>query len=575
MTKISAGSSTSCPGTPQGSTVKGSGVSAAVTASPAAGGSGAAQQILVFSPTAHSTQLNSQPLLILSPLNQKGGSQQLQQTTGAIQTTQQVNIIPPTRETGVAQLHSVAVNLQSSSSQSSTSSSSSGSESSQNATQTSAAAATTTAKSVLTTSQQLTTSTATALATIPAATAPTVFQFLPNTPTTITVPSVPSNNSAINSSSSASAKTVTSHITSTVTSQGQVSVQVQHTPANAKSKVKATSTPSSSSTQGTTQTTPSVSSATKAYSGPILTKENAHSLLSEQFNSRRSLLFDKKTSVSSPSSDCENTTTKKKPVATAAATSQDISVVKAINGTQVLKMNDTSPISKLLQTNCKDNNSKAIGSPVGGIKSPLAADKPGTRGSRLVSKTVSSLLKEQRGSSLNLDGKAAYVNDRRPVSELLRESRERQLRQLVNNVNATNPGTPTLSPTTAVMIQTLTVSKASSSSGVETSTAQATPHTSTPNTIYLKKNSSGTVTSASTPRLTTHHQGCPVHVISIPRSSGTIADDILSPNVSLAPKRVLSTEGGPRKRFCSGDGHYDILQTPHGTLEVLKTEAQS
>ena len=132
MTKIGAGSSTSCPGTPQGSTVKGSGVSAAVTASPAAG-SGAAQQILVFSPTAHSTQLNSQPLLILSPLNQKGGCQQLQQTTGAIQTTQQVNIIPPTKENGVAQLHSVAVNLQSPSSQSSTSSSSSGSESSQNA----------------------------------------------------------------------------------------------------------------------------------------------------------------------------------------------------------------------------------------------------------------------------------------------------------------------------------------------------------------------------------------------------------------------------------------------------------
>ena len=63
-----------------------------------------------------------------------------------------------------------------------------------------------------------------------------------------------------------------------------------------------------------------------------------------------------------------------------------------------------------------------------------------------------------------------------------------------------------------------------------------------------------------------------MHVISIPKSSGTIADDILSPNVSLAPKRVLCMEGGPRKRFCSGHGHYDILQTPHGTLEVLKTE---
>ena len=56
MTKISPGS-TSCPGTPQGSTVKGSGVAAAtVTASPAAS-SGGAQQILVFAPTAHSTQL--------------------------------------------------------------------------------------------------------------------------------------------------------------------------------------------------------------------------------------------------------------------------------------------------------------------------------------------------------------------------------------------------------------------------------------------------------------------------------------------------------------------------------------
>ena len=102
-------------------------------------------------------------------------------------------------------------------------------------------------------------------------------------------------------------------------------------------------------------------------------------------------MFDKKTSGSSSSSDGENATTKK--TSATAATSKD--VAKAINGHQVLKMNDTSPISKLPQTNGKDNN-KGIGSPVGGIKSPFATDKQGNRGNRLVSKTVSSLLKEQK-----------------------------------------------------------------------------------------------------------------------------------------------------------------------------------
>ena len=171
---------------------------------------------------------------------------------------------------------------------------------------------------------------------------------------------------------------------------------------------------------------------------------------------------------------------------------------------------------------------------------------------------------------MSVDSKAAYVNDRRPVSEILRESRERKLRQrhLVGNVVST--GTPTLSPS-AMMIQSVTVSKPSNTNEVETTSAQASPQASTaiPNTIFLKKSSSGTVTPATTQKLTTH-QGSPVHVISIPKSS--VSDDVISPNVSMAPKRMLSTETGPRKRFCSGDGHYDILKTQHGTLEVLKTE---
>ena len=535
LSKISP-SSVSCPATTQGSSSKGM---VPTSVSPAANG-GTAQQILVFSPTAHSKQLNPQPFLLLSPLNQKAGSQQIQQPTGAIQTTQQVNIIPPTKERNVAQLQPVAVSLQQQQSVSS------GSEISQTVSQTSGAKPANLQGSVVLT-------TSPALATIPAAaaTAPAVFQFVPNTPTTITVSSITNNNIP--------SKTTTSHVTTTATSQGQVAVQVQHTPADVKSK------PKGGVTQTLTQTTPSVSSVAKAYSGPILTKENAHSLLSEQFNSRRSL-FDKKSSTSSPSSssDGESSTSKK----TAVTISQDsVSVVKQVNGTQVLKINDPSQIPKLPANDGKDG--KTTGS---SVKSPLFGsekDKQGNKGNRLISKTVSSLLKEQRGYCLNVDSKAAYVNDRRPVSELLRESRERQLRQLVGSVATI--GSPTMSPN-SVMIQTVTVSKASNTTSVETSSAQASPQmpTTIPSTIFLKKNSSGTVTSATTQKITTQHQGSPVHVISIPKSS--ITDDIISPNVSLAPKRMISSETGPRKRFCSGDGHYDILQTPHGTLEVLKTE---
>ena len=542
MSKISPGSA-SCPGTPQGSSSKG--VPAVSTVSPAANG-GTAQQILVFSPTAHSNQLNPQPLLILSPLNQKGGSQQIQQATGAIQTTQQVNIIPPTKEHGVAQLQPVAVSVQQQQ-QSVTS----GSENSQTISQTSASKpANLQGNVVLTTTP--------ALATIPAATVSSsaVFQFVTNTPTSITVPSITNTDTP--------SKTPTSHVTTTATSQGQVPVQVQHTPTEAKAKIRAGVAHALTGTQ----TTPSVSSVTKTFSGPILSKENAQSLLSEQFNSRRSLLFDKKTSVSSPSSssssDGESSTSKK----SVSLPQDSVSVVSQINGTQVLKINDPSQIPKLPPSNSKEGKTAGLGAT--SIKSPAGSDKDKQgKGNRLISKTVSSLLKEQRGYSVNVDSKAAYVNDRRPVSEILRESRERKLRQLVGSV--ASMGTPTLSPNT-VMIQTVTVSKPSNTNDVETTPAQASPQASAaiPNTIFLKKNSSGMVTSATTQKLTTQDQGSPVHVISIPKSS--VSDDIISPNVSLAPKRMLSTETGPRKRFCSGDGHYDILQTQHGTLEVLKTE---
>ena len=362
MSKISPGSA-SCPGTPQGSSSKG--VAAVSTVSPAVNG-GAAQQILVFSPTAHSNQLNPQPLLILSPLNQKGGSQQIQQATGAIQTTQQVNIIPPTKDHGVAQLQPVAVSLQQQQSVTD------GSENSHTISQTSASKPANLQGNVLTTTP--------ALGTIPVATVSSsaVFQFVPNTPTSITVPSITNSNTP--------SKTPTSHVTTTATSQGQVPVQVQHTLTEAKAKIRAGVT----HTLTYTQTTPSVSSVTKSFSGHILTKENA---LSEQFNSRRSLLFDKKTSISSPSSssssDGESSTSKK----SVSQPQDSVSVVKQINGTQVLKINDPSRIPKLPQSNAKDG--RAAGSSTAGIKSPLAGsekDKQG-KGNRLVSRTVSSLAK--------------------------------------------------------------------------------------------------------------------------------------------------------------------------------------
>lgn len=75
---------------------------------------------------------------------------------------------------------------------------------------------------------------------------------------------------------------------------------------------------------------------------------------------------------------------------------------------------------------------------------------------KLQPRTVSSMLKEQRGSNIVIDNKSAYVNDNRPVSALLKESRQRQALAGTGSVltNALSPNT--------LMIQAVTVNNASS-----------------------------------------------------------------------------------------------------------------
>ncbi len=540
--------SVSCPTTPQGSSSNKNSVSSAATA--VNNTNSTAQQILVFSPQAQTTPLNQ--LLILSPLNQKGGAQQLHPTPGAIQTTQQVNIIPPTKERGVAQLQPVAAGSVPLAQPPLAASVGSPAGSLQQGS--GKGPGMPAAGVVLTTTPQLTPSPG--LATIPAVTAPTVFQFLSAGASPVSQPVTSGAN--ITGAVSSAVTSVTSDVTTTTTSHGPVS-------GDAKSKqLKSTTTTTNARTLTSTQTTAAISAAAKAYSGPILTKENAHSLLSEQFTSRRSLLFDKSAVANSPSSnssDSDSSGGRKKPDPTAT-----VPVAKQVHPAP------QAPAASGV------NDGKILNSPgvSFSVRSPLACSdrekqlqlsKMGS-GNRLVSKTVSSLLKEQRGhSGSHGDPTAAYVNDRRPVAELLRESRQRQQQQQQQQQMLSHQ---TLSPSAVMVAVTNPITTTSTvvSSGSETANTN-----SIPNTIYLTKNSSGVVTSAKTNAAVGQHQGNPIHVINMPKSGSS--DDIISPNVSLAPKRMrsgVSEASAPRKRFCSGDGHLDILQNPRGQLKVLKTE---
>lgn len=71
-------------------------------------------------------------------------------------------------------------------------------------------------------------------------------------------------------------------------------------------------------------------------------------------------------------------------------------------------------------------------------------------------RTVSSMLKEQRGTHIVSESKGTYVNDNRPVAALLKESRQRQAHGSSGSVISS-----ALSPST-LMIQTVTVSNPSS-----------------------------------------------------------------------------------------------------------------
>ncbi len=527
--KLNQGSS-SCPTTPQGHGCKSKSATGSASAAVTSGSS--AQQILVFSPNAHASQLNTQSLFILSPVNQKGGSSgQLQQ--GAIQTTQQVNIIPPTKENGVAQLQTVSGQNQSSPD----SNASPGSSTAQVlATSQSTAVPAVQTGVVLTKASTASTAvgaqagvvlTTTPQLTATAVSAPAVLQFVSTGPTTIVA--------------AQSQSKVTSHVTTTSTSQGQVAVQVQHTPSDSKPKVKTMSV--TNSTKSITSTTAVISAAAKPLSGPILTKENAHSLLSDQFNSRRSLLFEKGSSTAnSPGTDKTNSSVAKKSVLSLPQ--------KQVNGHSNLSQRPGVASNEVV---------KLVGSPTASVKSPLSGtdqDRQLNKGNRFLNKTVSSLLKEQRGvyGGVSTDLKTAYVNDRRPVSELLRESRQRQHKQQRQESQNQSPSAVAVSGTT--------------------SNTDSAPTTSASNTIYVRRNSSGAVTSAQTPVMQAKNNA--VHLVNIPKNSNNGAkDDVISPNVSLAPKRTLSGEiNVSRKRIRSGDDnqHYNLVHTPRGTLELLKTE---
>ena len=216
-----------------------------------------------------------------------------------------------------------------------------------------------------------------------------------NTPTTITL--TPTNVTLTPTQVTVAATTVTSHITmtSTSTSQGQVPVQIEQqavtlnlTSSEVKVKTEVKSEP------------PEKNVVTLKVSNPSSgRKENTVTPHSD--SPRRSLLFEKSNSsekVSSPKPPVTLHTNKNNN----SDLPESVSVVKKVNGTQILKINNPSQVPHLN----KNSKEKGVGSPGGSVSltnSPGGSmvGSPGEKSTaskpRFVSKTVSSLLKEQRG----------------------------------------------------------------------------------------------------------------------------------------------------------------------------------
>ncbi len=226
-----------------------------------------------------------------------------------------------------------------------------------------------------------------------------------NTPTTITltptnVTLTPTNVTLTPTQVTMAATSVTTHVTmtSTSTSHGQVPVQIQQQAVtlNLTSEVKVKTEP------------PEKNAVTlKVSNSSNEVKENTITTHSD--SPRRSLLFDKSKANDKDSSPrppvtlhANSNNTADPPESVSVVKKESIEVVKKVNGTQILKINNPSQVPHMK----KNGKEKGVSSP-GGSFSPSNSPggsmvgSPGEKSTaskpRFVSKTVSSLLKEQRG----------------------------------------------------------------------------------------------------------------------------------------------------------------------------------
>ena len=209
-------------------------------------------------------------------------------------------------------------------------------------------------------------------------------------------------------------------------------------------------------------------------------------------------------------------------------------------------------------------------------------------GSKLASKTVSSLLKEQRGYGPSVDNKAPYVNDRRPVSALLKDIRAKRQHSApsigLNQTGCTqspitvpSSAESTLSPNT-VMIQTLTISKPSSNVGsTATVPSEQSPRMTAPvpvvSTSFMLNSSSDQGTQLISDNSSTISQfNSARHLIikaeaedlqSPVRNGASLGELLQQPieEVTSTKKRTLTTsEVLPRKRQNTGSNNHNRAQ---------------